>query len=87
MKCVQTLFQEQRISPSLGMGTQRLVTSVRHVLDVLVQGLKEVKGDNAFIFNGTRYVIMQGVREQLQDIAKANDMVYGRSMMMMMMMM
>ena len=50
---------------------------MQRVLSTLSSGVQAVKDDNGFIFNGTRYVIMLGVRQQLKDIAKANDMVYG----------
>ena len=50
---------------------------MQRVLSTLSSGVQAVKDDNGFVFNGTRYVIMLGVRQQLKNIAKANDMVYG----------
>ena len=55
-----------------------MLRSMERVVSTLSNGLQAVRADNAFVFNGTRYTIMMGVRQQLQVIAKANDMVYGR---------
>nr|KAG5714284.1 hypothetical protein BaRGS_018501 [Batillaria attramentaria] len=54
----------------------RFIQSVNRVVGVLNNGLQFVHQENEFVFNGTRYTIMMGVREQLMAIAKANDMVY-----------
>ncbi|KAK7108960.1 hypothetical protein V1264_013091 [Littorina saxatilis] len=67
---------ERRLFPSVTSSTRELLRSMQRVLSTLSGGLGGVKADNDFVFNGTRYIIMMGVREQLTEIAKANDMVY-----------
>ncbi|XP_076467896.1 uncharacterized protein LOC143298800 isoform X2 [Babylonia areolata] len=67
---------ESRLSPGIRSHSHALLRSMQHVLEALSGGVRAVKNGNDFVFNGTRYTIMMGVRKQLQEIAKANDMVY-----------
>lgn len=67
---------EQAQYPRLTEAADRLVKSMNRVAGVLSNGMQVVHQDYDFVFNGTRYIIMLGVREELQKIAKANDMVY-----------
>ena len=76
-----TARQEQRLFPSVTSSARTLLRSMQRVLSALSSGVQAVKDDNDFIFNGTRYVIMLGVRQQLKDIAQTNDLVYGELVM------
>ncbi|XP_071089581.1 uncharacterized protein [Haliotis cracherodii] len=67
---------ERRLHPSMGTSTHHLVSSMDRVIMALKSNIQQMHDTYDFAFNSTRYTIMMGVRHELQNIAKANDMVY-----------
>ncbi|XP_050399106.1 laminin subunit alpha [Patella vulgata] len=70
-------YEDQKLYNRLEVPVKSLLNSMDLVLDATVTRSKEVKSSNDFIYNSTRYTLMMGVRDLLQNIIKYNDEVYG----------
>ncbi|KAK6185863.1 hypothetical protein SNE40_008006 [Patella caerulea] len=70
-------YEDQKLYNRLEVPVKSLLNSMDLVLDATATRSTEVKSLNNFIYNSTRYTLMMGVRDLLQNIIKYNDEVYG----------